>query len=225
VAQGARQQVTDLAGPPYSGICLIQCRYDDLPDIVYGTGVLVGPGTVATAGHVLWNKAGHAARLILPDHVDVFLGDGFYDPNDHLSWTFNLPTSAVSVHPEFLAGDDTKDVARIILPHQMTGVLPMLDLPGNLQVGDNVTISGFPKDCSPFGEWEASGPLSSLDAPVFQHQVETGEGQSGAPVRLLRDGAWMVIGLHVIGQGGDGEPPIGSATAITPDIRAWLQST
>lgn len=223
--QDPRTQITDLAGPPFTGICLLQARYSGFAGVVgYGTGFLVEPGRLATAGHVIWNDLdGAATSPLYPDFLDVFLGDGLYHENTHLSWTFSFPTTAITVHSEFLAGDDTYDIAKITLPQQMTGVLSLVDFPGILQVGDEVTISGYPTACSPFGEWEASGVLNSTDLPLFQHRVETSVGQSGAPVRLYRDGTWVVVGIHLSANEGAGAG-VNNAAAITPTIREWLLS-
>ena len=217
--------VTDLAAAPYSGICLLQGRYSSFPGrVVYGTGFLVSASCIATAGHVLWSDLEGAMRKPdYPDVLDVFLGDGFYDGGANLSWRLSCPTAAVEAHPGFRAGDATLDLGRIRLPHQMSTALRLSDFPGPLAVGGDVLVSGFPVSGDPFGEYEARGALASLAQPVFQHQVETGEGQSGAPIRVADADGLTAIGVH-LGEAGDAAGQLRRALAITPAVRAWLNS-
>jgi V8-like Glu-specific endopeptidase len=75
----------------------------------------------------------------------------------------------------------------------------------------------------PFGAYESSGVLTSLigptSSPVFQHNAPTSHGQSGAAVRVKRDGGWAAIGIHI---GKADEESQNKAVALTPAITSWL---
>jgi V8-like Glu-specific endopeptidase len=215
-----RRQITDLTAAPHSGICLIQARYDHFPDVIgRGTGFLVGPRRLATAGHVLWNDVeSNATRNVLPDRLEIFLGEGFYAGHDNLVFTLEPAADVCVVHPDFVAGNDDMDLGRIDLPATSVAPLPVLGFPADLQIGESLTISGFPADLRPFRYYEGDGPLRDIAGPVFRHQVDTTEGQSGSAVRVARAGAWRVVGVHL----GDAGQDMNRALALTGNLAGWL---
>lgn len=220
-----RQIVGDLSVRPHSATCLIQTRYSEHADLVgFGTGFVVGQGRLATAAHVLWNDVGGLYDKRLPDSIEIFLGAGLLAGHPELAFTLAPDPDDDLIHPAYLGGDHDFDVARLVLSQATTAPLSVLGFPADLKPGETVTIGGFPTDLSPFRHREASGPLGQLAKPTFLHQVDTGHGQSGAPVRVPRNGGWTVIGVH-LGDAGDlgpGQSPMNRALALTPDIVAWL---
>lgn len=217
--------VTDLSVRPHSATCLIQTRYSGLDGVLgIGTGFLIGQGRVATAAHVLWNDAdGHFHNKRLPDIVEVYLGQGIYEGYGSLTWKLHPTSRDNPAHPGFIKGDRTCDVARLQLPENPTAPLSVMGFPANLNLGETVTVGGFPSQLKPFGHYECSGSLANLHTPVFGHQAPTIHGQSGAPVRVKRDGGWTVVGVHVgkadLEQGGSASS---RAVALTPTIVNWL---
>jgi V8-like Glu-specific endopeptidase len=216
----------DLA--PHNAVALVKTYYRDYPDLTgYGTGFLIGGRRLATAGHVLWgNLNGASARNILPDKIKLHVGEGLFAGHSEL--IFNIPDApkAIRIHPDFLNGQNTRDVATIELaasPAPPAATLPQLPFPARLVTGQTVWVSGYPLKRAPFGCYEGSGALADLDGPVFEHQADTTEGQSGAPIRIKRDGVWQAIGIHI----GDSAPgPDGvarnRALALTSEIIGWL---
>ncbi len=87
-----------------------------------------------------------------------------------------------------------------------------------------VSLAGFPTDRQPFGEYSAHGTLLSVTAPIFEHQVDSSDGQSGAPVCVVRGGLSQAIGIH-LGDGTSGADGAqrNRALALTPEIVSWLQ--
>jgi V8-like Glu-specific endopeptidase len=218
-----RTLVADLSLRPYSAICLIQTRYANHPGVVgFGTGFLVGQGRLATAAHVLWNDVdGLSQNKRLPDTVEIYLGQGIFQGFAHLAWTLTPTAAKNPAHPNYLKGDRDSDVARLQLPDNPTAPLSVLGFPATLAPGEPVTVSGYPTELNPFGHYEGSGPLVGLATPVFQHQAPTSHGQSGAPVRVMRDGGWTVVGIH-LGDAGPGDADLNRALALTPAIVNWL---
>lgn len=219
-----RVAVTDLTVRPHCATCLIQTRYDAHGGVVgFGTGFLVGPGRLATAAHVLWNDVdGREEQKRLPDRVEIFLGEGLLAGHPQLAWTLQPTAANNPAHPDYVSGASgfrTRDVARLQLPDSPRAPLAVLGFPANLQVGETVAVGGYPTELGPFGHYEGSGALASLGQPVFQHQADTSHGQSGAPVRVQRNGGWSVVGIHL----GDDDTK-NRALALTPPIMAWLTS-
>lgn len=221
-----REAVIDLSVRPHAATCLIQTRYDRYAGVVgFGTGFLVGPGRLATAAHVLWNNVDGRTKQTkrLPDTIEVFLGEGLFASNPQLTWTLRPDPGNNPAHPDFVAGNRDSDVAKLTIPDTSRAPLAMLGFPANLAAGEAVAVGGYPTQKQPFGHYESTGPLATLNVPVFQHQVDTTHGQSGAPVRVQRNGGWSVIGVHL---GDDavsaGGAPMNRALALTPAIMTWL---
>ncbi|MGA0604231.1 trypsin-like serine peptidase [Caulobacter sp. KR2-114] len=219
-----RTQVSDLSAWPHAGICLIQGRFRERPQVIYGTGFLVSPTHIATAAHLFTiNLDGPGGHAVAPDLVDVILGQGFFDDATHLSWTFDFASPQVTVHPDWAGGDQAHDIARIVLPSAQPRALPLAPSPAALAVGGALTLSGYPIDAEPFGAWEGTGALRDLASPVFHHAIDTGAGDSGAPVRVQIGGQWTVIGAH-LGEAGldDAGQPLRRALAMTQPLIDWL---
>jgi V8-like Glu-specific endopeptidase len=221
----SRTPVADLGVRPHSATCLIQTRYANFPGVVgFGTGFLVGQGRIATAAHVLWNDVdGQAQNKRLPDTVEIYVGKGIFQGFAHLAWTLEPTAAKNPAHPNYLNGDRDSDIAKLQLPDNPTAPLSVLGFPATLTPGEPVKVGGYPTQLTPFGHYEGSGPLVGLTTPVFQHQAPTSHGQSGAPVRVLRDGGWTVVGVHLgeADAGADGAT-VNRALALTPAIVNWL---
>jgi V8-like Glu-specific endopeptidase len=222
-----RSRVIDLAVRPHSATCLIQTRYTAYPNVLgIGTGFLVGQGRLATAAHVLWNDVDGRTKgkRRLPDVVEIYLGQGVIAGHPELAWTLTPTADDNPVHPEYIAGDKAHDVAKLQLPVTPAAPLGIIGFPSDLKAGEAVTVGGFPTDRKPFGHYEGTGPLGSLAEPVFQHQADAEHGQSGAPVRIQRNGGWTVIGIHVgdHDEPGPGGAPMNRAIALTPPLVSWL---
>ena len=223
-ATGERQRLNDLSGPPHSGIALIQAVYPTARDVTYyGTAFLVGQGRFATAGHMLWDTPQNALEPMVPESVTLFLGEGLYAGHPHLVFRIDPAGPAVRVHPDFMAGDGDRDLATLQVPGVPAAPLPVLGFPGDLKAGEAVTLSGYPIDYKPFGAYQGQGPLADLKAPVFTYQMDSSRGDSGAPVRVVRNDVWQAIGLH-LGQAQSGGGPLKRALALTPEIVAWLHA-
>jgi V8-like Glu-specific endopeptidase len=226
--QDTRTIRNDLTASPYSAIGLIQTFYRDFPDAIgYGTAFLIGQGRLASAAHVFWNDLdGTTPTMRMPDSVKVFIGEGLFQGHPELAFEIDDPATAVRVHPNFVDGDITCDMATFDLVGAPSVALPLLGFPADLAPGEVLTLSGYPIDLSPFGAYEGRGPLADLGTPVFEHQVDSAEGQSGAPVRVQRGGAWQVIGIHL----GDGDPGADGAArnralALSRPVISWLHGT
>jgi V8-like Glu-specific endopeptidase len=221
-----------LDAAPHNAIALVQTLYDDHSELTgYGTAFLIGGGRLVTAGHVLWNNLdGKSVRNRLPDRIKLYVGAGLFESRPELVFEINNVGGAGHVHPNFeSSGLSQWDVATIdVFPTARTlpqATLPLLTFPGRIVAGRSVTISGYPIDRSPFGAYEGLGALADTAVPIFEHQADTAPGQSGAPVRIKRDGVWQAIGIH-LGDGVEGAPGASRnrALALTPEIIGWLRA-
>lgn len=162
-----------------------------------GTGWLAAPRLVITAGHCV-NVSGGWAR-----QVSIYPG-----ATDRSS-----PFGGVTVGPRQLAafdgwattGQRETDCGAILLPREFT--LP--DGFGHFRFGAfddaalraaSLRLSGYPDDRRPKGlQWTHAQRARDVTQHWLHYQIDTFEGQSGAPV-WIEGQAWpTVVGLHAYG--------------------------
>ncbi len=213
-----RQQVQDTTKTPYSINCQLVITMAGGQQAI-GTGWLLGPRLVVTAGHCVHEGAGGAFF----ESVEVIPG-------------MNGPVrpfgSQIAMKAQLRASDEWKtggsmalDYGAIILsaPFQsQSGATP-----GNLSVqilpdaslnARNVFLSGYPGDKNFGSQWEDSDPIHGVESQRLRYMLDTFGGQSGSAVVPV--GESFAVGIHNYG----GCP--NRCTRITTDVKenldGWL---
>jgi V8-like Glu-specific endopeptidase len=209
-----RVRIQGTTNIPWRRICALRMTF---PNGSYrGTGFLIGPRTVATAGHCVYLKsAGGWARSI-----EVIPGS-------------NGPTrpfgTAVSTQFRSVAGwvnssIPSSDYGCIVLPQGSFGgrnlgafgfaawsAPQLLALPA--------VVAGYPGD-KPFAElWGMARRIKSVTPTQLRYDIDTMGGQSGAPVYIKRNGQRYCVGIHNYGGS-----TVNSATRITPSVYQRLHA-
>lgn len=204
-----RAEVTETAQTPWSTICKVHTVFVD-GTTAEGTGFLVSHNCIATAGHVLLNIQTGAK----PKSISVRPGHSRgNDPfNSYVGVGFD-------VHPDFEATHDRGfDIGVIYLGADVglqTGYLGFGSFPDGSLANVLVNIAGYPVD-RPGKLMSAAGRVTAAAPHWLAHDVDTIEGQSGAPVIYVESpGQMVVLGVHSWG-----DP--NRATRISPDIYNWL---
>jgi glutamyl endopeptidase len=187
-----------------------------------GTGWLVSPRTVITAGHCVYlrNLGGWAKQiLVTPGRNGISrelpYGNSYADHfRSFTAWTNDA--------------NKDYDIGAIILPQSLTkfnslgyfGFASLSDLEGM-----TANLSGYPgdKDAIPGfqgTQWFNARQIKLAYAHRFYYDIDTAGGQSGSPVWRLLNGERHVVGIHT-----NGASTGNSATRITSGvfdvIRAW----
>lgn len=230
-----RQRRTDTHQPPLRMICSIEVTSSQhAPPEAIGTGWLVGPRTVITAGHVLrWQGAGREAL-----RVRVIPG------RDRDTMPFKAFDAHVFHYHPLWAGLETDprgaDIAAIRLAEPIGkrigffGVAALTDATLNGRV---VNIPGYPalveghqvEACTEL--WWHANHIKKLEPTRIFYDVDTSGGQSGSPVMLWPDpttaeAAPLVAGVH--NRGDDDQDGHNAAVRITPEmltlISGWIDA-
>jgi V8-like Glu-specific endopeptidase len=212
-----RVQVTGITrNYPWRAICSLRITANDGSTWI-GTGWLVGPRTVITAGHCVYihSNGGWARRIeVIPGR------DGAERPFDSC-----IATDFRSVTGWTRDRDRSYDYGAIqLLEDCRYG--DQLGWFGYGYYGDDrlnrllVNLSGYPGDKPSGTQWFHSRRIQRVTSTTLVYDIDTAGGQSGAPVWLYEDGSRYVVGIHT-----NGAMTGNSATRITREvlnnIRDW----
>lgn len=222
-----RTRILDTELAPWRMICALRMRGRSGGAI--GTGWFVGPKTLITAGHCVYDETFFGGWAL---EIEVSPGrNGAERPYSKVtSRRFStLDRWKDSRDPDF-------DIGAIHLDEPLgekvgwfsTAALLSEELTGYL-----VNISGYPGDRGAGQEqWFHRNRILTVAERRIYYDVDTYGGQSGAPVFIYADGSDepLVVGIHAYGIGGTPANvgiPANSAPKIIPEvleqIQAWIK--
>jgi len=202
-----RSKATRLDRSPYKSIALLHAFQSGQSKASQtGTGWLVAAGHIATAGHVL--KGATKIRGWLAYDADK---DG---------WGAFFEATRLTVHPNYIDNADASfDVGVIHLPKDLPGesVLPLMN-PADGPPAD-LRCAGYPLDKGGLTMFEGRGAPQAFDRNLMFHDIDTDEGQSGAPI-------WFgiqkqVAGVHT-GHGTSPRPDLNQGVFLNSEIGSWI---
>lgn len=208
-----RVRITNTTAVPWRRICALRIEFPT--GAVYrGTGFLIGPRALATAGHCVYlhNQGGWARRVeIIPGANGASAPLGRAE-----SRMFRSVAGWVSHRkPE-------SDYGCIMLPSNAfggrnLGSFGFAAFDARTLLAQRAVVAGYPGD-KPFAElWGAARRLKTVTAKTLVYNTATMGGQSGAPVYVKRGGDRYVVGIHNYGSSTGN-----SATRITQSVMARL---
>ena len=205
-----RVEVTSTEAYPWRCICSLRMRTRDGSNYI-GTGWLVSPRLVITAGHCVYfhDHGGWA------DTIEVIPGRrGSNQPyGSAVSRQFRTVSAWVN------NGSRDYDYGAIILPEDarygdQLGWLGYASKTDDELENGMVNISGYPGDKPSGTQWFNAQRLQSVDEKVITYPVDTAGGQSGAPVwQLFDNGHRYGVGVHT-----NGHVSGNSATRVTSEV-------
>jgi V8-like Glu-specific endopeptidase len=209
-----RIRIRDTAHFPWRPICSLKIRTGD-GEFFYGTGWLIGPKTIITAGHCLFlpSMGGWAESIeIVPGHDGHERPYGTFTSTEFRTvrgWTDNL--------------EQRFDYGAIQLPHGQdlgkVGHFGYAVYDSASLLGAQLNVAGYPIDKPEGTLWWAARKTKRVDRGRLSYDIDTTGGQSGSPVwRLDPTGRRLVVGIHT-----NGTRRANSATRITDDVFANLQ--
>lgn len=210
-----RVRITQTTIFPWRAICALRITARD-NTYWYGTGWLVSPRTVITAGHCVYLHA-HGGW---PRKIEVIPGmNGAARPyNSYTGTTFRSVAGWVN---------DKKreyDYGAIILPPQSrpgdsTGVFGFAVKNDAYLLSSYLNLSGYPLDKGGDQQWFMALKAKSAAPRVIYYEIDTMGGQSGSPV-------WVKVGTkrHAVGIHTNGHITGNSATRIVTPVFNNIQS-
>jgi glutamyl endopeptidase len=210
-----RTQITATTQVPWRWVCSLLITAGDGTRWI-GTGWLVAPRTVITAGHcVFMSTHGGWVRSI-----DVIPGrNGATEPFGRCRGA-----SFRSVTGWTQQGHRNYDYGAIILPRDCgfgrLGAFGFAALSDSALKSLRLNLSGYPGDKPAGTQWFHARTTQAVTARTIEYDIDTAGGQSGAPVWRFQDGARHAVGIHT-----NGALSGNSATRIVPpvfnNLNAW----
>lgn len=197
-----RMQIGVTDAEPWRLICsLIYHRNGEVRSA--GTGTLIGPRLVLTAGHCLDDD---------PDEIEVIPGRG---PGGEKPFgSVRVKPSAFRAHPAWQNNRrEERDAGALVLDAPFQGVDTWFRIANRSDddlIGWFVSIAGYPEirpALDPFAHrydggdelWFHSNALTDVRPYELHYGVDTTAGQSGSSVWLYDDGQPTVVGVHAYG--------------------------
>ena len=215
-----RSRISNTTQWPYLFHAQLSLHYSD--GEYGGSGVLVGPHHILTAGHnVFSHKTKEWAKNIV---VRLAL-------NDQVA-----PFGDYSVIKFFTFEEWTKDqnpnldIALITLGHSIgleagwTGLLAEDDA---ILMNEDVHVTGYPGDKGFNQLWSMAHRVKNLQPERMFYETDTYGGQSGGSVWIKKYGNPYAIGVHTLGEGKlyEGNSGVRISHQKLDMIQSWISST
>lgn len=211
-----RIRITNTQAYPWRAICALKITAANGRRFI-GTGWLVGPRTVITAGHCVHMAAqGGWVRSI---EVIPGLNDVQRPYGSAVATAFRSVTGwTQSQNRDF-------DYGAIILPPNarpgtQTGVFGFSVRDDNFLKSAVLNLSGYPGDKGGNQQWFMAQKTKSLAARVIKYDIDTMGGQSGAPVWTKIGNVRSCVGIHTNGHS-SGNSATRIVQAVFNNIQNW----
>lgn len=204
-----RVRITTTTQIPWRRICALRITFPS--GATYrGSGFLIGPRAVATAGHCVYlhNQGGWAKKVeVIPGcngSTRPFGQAASSSLRSVVGWVTNRK-------PEY-------DFGCVVLPPgsfggNNLGSFGFAAFDAAKLLAQAAVLAGYPGD-KPFAElWGMARKIKSVTAKTLIYDIDSMGGQSGAPVYITRNGQRYVVGIHNYGAAAGN-----SATRVTVEV-------
>ena len=212
IGTDTRTPVNNPMNYPNSPIAELKLEFGPLTTY-YGTGFLVAPNLLLTAGHNIVHQVfGSCTKITV-----------MFGGRNSNGWRFTITPGSNTYTPIHWNEDFNvrHDFAIIRLPNNVGNSLGTLALQtmGNSELPLlKVRITGFPQDKPAGSMWYDIGTIREVEALLIHHDVATYSSNSGSPVLLASNNS-IVIGVHTYGRP-QIHPDYNSATRVTSTVIA-----
>lgn len=235
IGRDDRRLVNDTTSFPWKAICnlISTWRRDGQTFAARGTGFLVGPRTVITAGHLVHSDtvpAGLNQQLGWANQIEVIPGrNGDQRPfGSAMASAFGTTTAWIENR------DRHWDIAVVSLPDDTLAkkinneFLNLVQYPNPDPQKVRLTTAGYPDDkpIELHGTlWTAFGRIIDTFNPnLLYHEADTASGQSGSPMWISPDArTFDVVAIHVGFTGGRNEA-VRFTRGVLEVLREWQRN-
>jgi len=173
------------------------------------TGTLVGPSTVQTAAHCVFNEL--TQRNFSPGSMHFLIG---YNGSQYAGHAVGVKLEAGPgfhfdhTRPTATAGSDWALIWLDAKLGSADRMLPIID--HSPAIGSTIMLGGYQQDhplvLMADTECQIVGRAIDPDGlPLLQHNCTGTRGVSGAPLLIEQNGKWLVTGVDVLGEYGAAE--------------------
>lgn len=183
-----REKIVNTRVFPYSACAFVAATYSN-GETYIGSGSMISPDTVLTAGHVIYNKN----LKQWPKSVTVYPGiDGSYAPFGQSN-----STKLASLLGWTRRFDSKYDIGMIRLDDPIGINTGWFGLTSTAKTGLTVTSTGYPGDKPKQTMWTNSGKISSITQNNVYYRLDTFGGQSGSAVYNSSN---QIVAVHAYAQ-------------------------
>jgi len=209
-----RVQINPTTSYPWRAICSLLIRSKTGKNYI-GTGWMVGPGTVITAGHCLYlhDEGGWA------QYIDVIPGrNGALRPYGTIrSSNFKSVTGWTKDK------NRNNDYGAILLNTKIgntVGYFGYAVRNDSFIMSKTLNLSGYPGDKGGSTQWHHARTPKSVSTRVITYVIDTAGGQSGSPVWYLDGSSRYAVGIHTNGHS-SGNSATRIVQAVFDNIKNW----
>ncbi len=211
-----RVRITATTTYPWRAIVALRMTAQDGSRWI-GSGYLVGPRTVITAGHcVFMHEHGGWAKSI---EVIAGLNDASRPYGSVIATDFRSVTGWTQ------SKNRNNDYGAIILPANArlgdtVGYFGFAVRDDNYLKANALNVGGYPGDKGGNQLWWMAQKASSVSARVITYQIDTAGGQSGCPVWVKVGESRYAVGIHTNGHS-SGNSATRIVQAVYTNIQNW----
>jgi V8-like Glu-specific endopeptidase len=211
-----RVRINPTTSYPWRAVCALKITAQNGTKWI-GTGWLISPRTVITAGHCVYmhDEGGWAKSIeVIPAKNDAS----------------NPYGSASSSYLKSVTGwtqskNRENDYGAIILPSNfrpgdVTGYFGFSVKDDSYLMSSVLNLSGYPGDKGGNQQWFMALKPKSVSSRVITYDIDTMGGQSGAPVWIKIGEARSCVGIHTNGHT-SGNSATRIVTAVFDNLKAW----
>ena len=173
---------------PYCMICKIEATFGQ--SVYQGTGYLVGPRTVLTAAHVIYDSGWGT-------NVTLLFGAHWNSNNQYVYSSYVTNVTGLTMGNYYNTGDTADDWAIIDLGFDIGDTYGWFGLTTVVTTNMTMTVAGYPGDYNGNMVY-STGSVSNIETYKFRHYADTAGGESGAPIMPV---PFMSSGIHHGGYG------------------------
>lgn len=201
-----RTQISNTTVHPYYGIAYLSITMED-GKTYRGTGFMISPNTMLTAGHCLKEKTTKAKS------IEVYPGrNGNSKPVSGFVTKYYVDTKYTGSEAEW-------DYGIMVLNSNIgntTGWFGLHGTTGSSLGTSSVRVTGYPADKSGYNMWTCAGTVSNITTNRFMHTADTYGGESGSPTYFYNGNyGYQAVGIHT--HGGN------YSRRVTNSLVTWLK--
>lgn len=211
IGEDNRQQITDTSFAPWSCIALVQSTFAD-GSVYYGTAFMYWSDIALTAGHLVYKSSkGYA--------TSITIWPGRLGTNNAPYGSTTVKAIHISTQYEAYQSDN-EDFAVLELNTKIGDTVGYFGTTWRSEGYTNQTaiISGYP-GTKQKEQWVAIGTISKSETRRLYYDIDTTNGESGAPIIWNATYGYTVIGIHT-----KGASTGNSGVRITESLFNWFES-
>ena len=185
-----RTKITNTTSSPYYGIAYLSITMED-GKTYRGTGFMISPNTMLTAGHCLKSSTSKAKSVTV------------YPGRNGTSKPITAKMTKYYVDTKYTGSEADWDYGIMVLDSNVgntTGWFGLHGTSGSRIGTTNVKVTGYPADLDGYYMWTCGGTVSNITTNRFQHTADTAGGESGSPTYFY-NGSYgnQAVGIHTHG--------------------------